>query len=248
MVALPVATLAREGLSRGPGELLRAVAHPVARSALWLSLETAFVVSVVNAVMGTLVAYVLVRFRFPGRKLLDVLIDLPFAIPTLVTGMMIVTLLGPRATLGKLFAAAGIRVVYAAPAITLALLFVTLPLVARSVQPVLMELDLAEEEAAFTLGASEWTTFRRVTLPALAPAIVSGMLQSFARALGEFGSIVVVAGNLPRKTLTAAVHVFGEVESGDLRSASAMSLVLVSISFLVVLGLDRFQRSKERHA
>ena len=248
MVALPVATLAREGLSQGGRELLRAVLHPVARAALFLSLETAVLMAVVDAVMGTLIAYVLVRQRFPGRKLLDVLIDLPFAIPTLVTGMMIVTLLGPHAALGRLFAAAGVRVVYAAPAITLALLFVTLPLVVRSVQPVLMELDVAEEEAAFTLGASEWTTFRRVTLPAIAPAILSGALQSFARALGEFGSIVVVAGNLPRKTLTAAVHVFGEVESGDTRSASAMSLVLVSISFVVVLGLDTYQRSptKER--
>ncbi|MDI1483636.1 sulfate ABC transporter permease subunit CysT [Polyangium sp. y55x31] len=242
MVALPVATLAREGLSKGLGELGRAILHPVARAAVLLTLETALVMAAVNAVMGTLIAYVLVRYRFPGRKLLDVLIDLPFAIPTLVTGMMIVTLLGPHAALGQLFEAAGLRVVYAPPAIILALLFVTLPLVVRTVQPVLMELDGADEEAAYTLGASEWTTFRRVTLPAIMPAIVSGALQSFARALGEFGSVVVVAGNIPRRTLTAAVHVFGEVESGDVHAASAMSLVLVTIAFCVVLVVSARQR------
>ncbi|MDI3292032.1 sulfate ABC transporter permease subunit CysT [Polyangium sp. 15x6] len=242
MVALPVATLAREGLSKGLAELGRALFHPVARAAVLLTLETALVMAAVNAVMGTLIAYVLVRYRFPGRKLLDVLIDLPFAIPTLVTGMMIVTLLGPHAALGQLFEAAGLRVVYAPPAIILSLLFVTLPLVVRTVQPVLMELDGADEEAAYTLGASEWTTFRRVTLPAITPAIVSGALQSFARALGEFGSVVVVAGNIPRRTLTAAVHVFGEVESGDVHAASAMSLVLVTISFCVVLVVSARQR------
>jgi sulfate/thiosulfate transport system permease protein len=190
---------------------------------------------------------VLVRFRFPGRKLLDVIIDLPFAIPTLVTGMMIVTLLGPRAALGQMLESAGLRVVYAPPAIMLALLFVTLPLVVRTVQPVLAEIDLAEEEAAYTLGASEWVAFRRITLPALAPAVISGALQSFARALGEFGSVVVVAGNIPRRTLTAAVHVFGEVESGDVHAASAMSLVLVTVSFCVVLVVDAFERRRRRH-
>jgi len=244
MVALPLVTITKEGLSRGVGELWRSITHPVARSALVLTLEAALVMALVNAVMGTLVAYVLVRYRFPGRKLLDVLIDLPFAIPTLVTGLMIVTLLGPHAALGRIFERVGFRIVYAPPAIVLALLFVTLPLVVRSVQPVLLELDLAEEEAAFTLGASEWTTFFRVTLPALAPAVVSGALQSFARALGEFGSVVIVAGNLPRRTLTAAVHVFGEVESGDVPAASAMSLVLVAISFCVVLVVDAHDKRR----
>lgn len=247
MVALPAITLARESLRSGGAAFLKAATHPVALAALWLSLKTALVLALLNAVMGTLIAYVLVRYPFPGRRALDLLIDLPVAIPTLVTGMMLVTLLGPHAPLGRAFAIAGVRVVYAAPAIVLALLFVTLPLVVRSVQPVLLELDTAEEEAAFTLGASEWTTFRRITLPALLPAIVSGALQSFARALGEFGSVVVVAGNLPRRTLTAAVYVFGEVESGDLRSASVMSLLLVALSFLVVLAVDALSRKAKLH-
>lgn len=245
MVALPVLALARESLT-GPREaLFRAMAHPVALAALWLSLKVALVLSLLNAAMGTLIAFVLVRYPFPGRRALDLIIDLPVAIPTLVTGMMIVTLLGPHTPLGRVFAIAGIRFVYATPAITLALLFVTLPLVVRSVQPVLLELDVSQEEAAFALGASEWVTFRRITLPALTPAILSGALQSFARALGEFGSVVVVAGNLPRRTLTAAVYVFGEVESGDLRAASIMSLLLIAISFLVVLAVDALSRKAE---
>jgi sulfate/thiosulfate transport system permease protein len=248
MVALPMAIIAREGLARGPRALAQVLLHPVARSALALTFKTAIVMAIVNAVMGTLIAFVLVRYRFPGRKLLDVIIDLPFAIPTLVTGMMIVTLLGPRATLGRLLEAAGMRVVYAPPAIVLALLFVTLPLVVRTVQPVLLELDVAEEEAACTLGASEWTAFRRVTLPAITPAVLSGALQSFARALGEFGSIVVVAGNIPRRTLTAAVFVFGEVESGDVHAASAMSLLLVAVAFIVVLVADTYERRRTRRA
>jgi sulfate transport system permease protein len=246
MVALPLSTIAREGLARGPGALVRALWHPIARSALALTFEIALVMTTVNAVMGTLIAYVLVRYRFPGRKLLDVVIDLPFAIPTLVTGMMIVALFGPHAALGQLLQGAGLRVVYAPPAIAIALLFVTLPLVVRTVQPVLMELDHSEEEAASTLGASEWSAFRRVTLPAILPAVISGALQSFARSLGEFGSVVVVAGNIPRRTLTAAVHVFGEVESGDVHAASAMSMLLVTVSFSVVLAADAYER-RRRH-
>jgi sulfate transport system permease protein len=155
---------------------------------------------------------------------------------------MIVALFGPEASIGKLFAGLGLRVLYAPPAIVIALLFVTLPFVVRAVQPVLMEVDIAEEEAAYTLGASGWQAFRRVVLPAIVPAILTGTLLSFARALGEFGSIVVVAGNIPRRTLTAAVHVFGEVESGNYESASAMSLVLILVSFSILLLVDAYQR------
>jgi sulfate transport system permease protein len=244
MVAVPIAMIARSGLSLGVSALARALVHPVALGALALTLETAVIMSVVNAVMGTLVAYVLVRYDFPGKKLLNLVIDLPFSIPTLVAGLMIVALFGPDAALGRLSAAMGVRVLYAPPAIIVALLFVTLPFVVRAVQPVLIEIDVAEEEAAYTLGASEWGAFRRVVLPALAPAIVTGTLLSFARALGEFGSIVVVAGNLPRRTLTAAVFVFGEVESGNYETASAMSLVLIGTSFGILLVVDAVQRRR----
>ncbi|EYF02103.1 Sulfate transport system permease protein CysT [Chondromyces apiculatus DSM 436] len=244
MVALPVAVVARSGLSGGIDAFVRALWHPVARAALLLTLESAAVMALVNAFMGTLTAYVLVRYRFPGRRLLNLLIDLPFAIPTLVAGLMLVVLLGPGAPLGRSLESAGLRVVYAPASIVLCLLFVTLPFVVRAVEPVLRELDPAEEEAARTLGASDITAFRRVVLPALTPAILSGALLSFSRALGEFGSIVVVAGNIPRRTLTAAVFVFGEVESGNPQAASAMALVLITISFAVLVLVDAFSRKR----
>jgi sulfate transport system permease protein len=246
MIALPVATVARVGFSLGAAAMVRALVHPVARSALFLTLRTGAAMAVVNAVMGTLIAYVLVRYRFRGRAALNAVIDLPFAIPTLVTGIMLVVLFGPYAPLGRALAVFGVRVIYAPTSIVLALLFVTLPFVVRAVQPVLMELDRTEEEAAYTLGASEWMTFRRVVLPALGPAILTGTLLSFARALGEFGSIVVVAGNIPRRTLTAAVYVFGEIESGNPQEASAMSLVLIGVSFVSILVVDAFERKRRR--
>jgi sulfate transport system permease protein len=243
-ILIPVAVIARRGFSMGLGQMGHALTHPVARSALLLTLETAAIMALINAVMGTLVAYVLVRYRFPGRKVLGLLVDLPFSIPTLVAGLMIVVLFGPDAPLGRAFAKAGIQILYAPPAIVLALLFVTLPIVVRAVEPVLAEVDVTEEEAARTLGASDLYTFRKVVLPAISPAIVTGTLLSFARALGEFGSVVVVAGNLPKRSLTASVFVFGEIESGDTESASAMSLVLVAISFLVLVAVSAYEKRR----
>lgn len=245
---IPVAVIARRGFATGLGAMAHALAHPVPRAALLLTLECAAIMALVNAVMGTLVAYVLVRYRFPGRRALDLLIDLPFSIPTLVAGLTIVALFGPDAALGRAFGAAGVRILYAPPAIVIALLFVTLPIVVRAVEPVLAEVDVAEEEAARTLGASDLFTFRKVVLPAISPAIVTGTLLGFARALGEFGSIVVVAGNLPRRSLTASVFVFGEIESGNTESASAMSLVLVAISFLVLMAVSAYDKKRDRRA
>jgi sulfate/thiosulfate transport system permease protein len=243
-ILIPVGVIARRGLSTGLVAMAKALAHPVARSALLLTLEAAAIMAAINAVMGTLIAYVLVRYRFPGRKALGLLIDLPFSIPTLVAGLMIVALFGPEAPLGRAFSGVGVQILYAPPAIVLALLFVTLPITVRAVEPVLAELDIAEEEAARTLGASDVYTFRKVVLPAISPAIVTGTLLGFARALGEFGSIVVVAGNLPKRSLTASVLVFGEVESGNLENASAMSLVLVGISFLVLLAVSTYEKRR----
>lgn len=248
-ILVPVGVIARRGLSAGLVEMARALAHPVSRAALLLTLEAAAIMAVINAVMGTLIAYVLVRYRFPGRKALSLVIDLPFSIPTLVAGLMIVALFGPDAPLGRALASVGIQVLYAPPAIVLALLFVTLPITVRAVEPVLAEVDVSEEEVARTLGASDVYTFRKVVLPAISPAIVTGTLLGFARALGEFGSIVVVAGNLPRRSLTASVLVFGEIESGNTERASAMSLVLVGISFFVLLAVAiREQRRGIRRA
>ncbi len=246
-VALPVAALAREGFRGGAAKFVAALASDQARAALGLTLKVALAMAAVNAVMGTWIAYVLVRRPFPGRAVVDALVDLPFAIPTLVTGVMLVALYGPQSTLGALAGASGLRLMYAPPGIVIALLFVTLPFVVRAVQPVLLELDVGQEEAALTLGASPWTAFRRVLLPPLVPAITSGTLLSFARALGEFGAIVVVSGNIPGRTLTAAVLVYGEIESGRPQVAAAVSTALLSFAFALIVTVDWLQR-RARHA
>ena len=242
LVALPLAALAHQGLKGGTWALWEAVSSPVATSALVLSLWTALVIAVGNALMGTATAWVLVRFRFPGRSLLSAVIDLPFAIPTLVAGIMLVILFGPKSMMGGWFLERGVKIAFATPSILLCLGFITLPFVVRAVEPVLMVLDPAEEEAAETLGASRWTTFFRVSLPPLLPAIGTGAIQCFARALAEFGSIVMVSGNIPRRTLTASVYVFGEIESGRPEVAAAVSVVLLAVSVGLMFLTHRLER------
>jgi sulfate/thiosulfate transport system permease protein len=242
MVVLPMAALVFESARPGASAFDDAVRDPYAWHALKLTFVTAMVMVVINAITGTATAWVLVRYNFPGRGLVNALIDLPFAVPTIVTGVMLVALYGPSSVVGTILGKYGWAVVYHQPGIVLALLFVTYPFVIRSVQPVLMELDRAEEEAAATLGAGTWTTFWRVTLPALWPSILTGSALSFARALGEFGSVVMVAGNQPMSAKTAPLYIFGEVESGNRHGAMVVSAVLLAISLLVLLGLNAVQR------
>ncbi|HJZ67174.1 MAG TPA: sulfate ABC transporter permease subunit, partial [Blastocatellia bacterium] len=211
-----------------------------------LTLIMAAVVTVINAVMGTLTAYVLVRHQFPGRRLFNAMVDMPFAIPTLVTGVMLVALYGPQRTLGAWLQSHGMQVIFATPGILPALLVITYPFVIRTVQPMLMGAERSEEEAAYTIGASKWTTFWRVVLPDISPGVMTGSLLSFARALGEFGSIVVVAGNIPGPTLTAPVYIFGQVESQNQRGASAMSIVLLTLSFSLIVTVEWIQSRNRR--
>jgi sulfate transport system permease protein len=247
MLLVPVAVILRDGLSDGLGGLLEAVRKPTAWHALKLTLWTSAVMAVINAVMGTLTAFALVRVSFPGKRLVNAVIDLPLAIPTLVTGVMLVTLYGPQHALGAFLAdRLGLQVIFAPPGIILALLFITYPFVVRTVQPVLEELDPAQEEAAATLGAGPIRTFFKVTVPELSFALLSGTILSFARAIGEFGSIVIVAGNIPLKTQTAAVYVWGEVESDNRFGASAVSVVMMAITFSLVFGVDWMQRRRAR--
>ncbi len=246
MLLLPLAAVLSDGLSGGLGGLWTDISRPAAWFALRLSLWTAAVMTVINTVMGVLTAYVLVRYNFPGRSLFNALIDIPFAIPTLVTGLMLVVLYGPQTALGGFLKTQfGWEIIFAPTGIILALLFVSFPFVVRTVQPVLMEIDLDQEDAAATMGASGWMTFRRVLLPALAPAVATGALLSFARALGEFGSIVIVAGNFPVRSQTAAVYVLSQIESDSQHSASAMSVVLLAIAFSLVFIVDLIQRRQE---
>ncbi len=244
ILLLPLAAMLQHGFSNGLAAFINDVTNPLAWGALKLTLTAAIAMTAINTLMGTLTAYVLVRYEFFGRRLLNSLIDLPFAIPTLVAGVMLVVLYGPQRTLGAWLEAHGVQVIFATPGIVMALLFVTYPFVIRTVQPVLMEIDRAEEGAAWTLGASEWKTFLHIILPAIRPAMITGALLSFARALGEFGSIVIVAGNIPGRTLTAPVYIFGQIESQNQHGASAVSLLLLALSFALMFAVDWLQRRK----
>ena len=246
MLIIPLAVIFQDGLRGGLLGLWEAVTAPLAWHALQLTLWTAALMAVVNAVMGTLTAFVLVRYQFAGKGVLNAVVDLPLAIPTLVTGVMLVVLYGPQTPIGQwLDETLGWRIIFAPPGIILALLFITFPFVVRAVQPVLAAVDRAQEEAAATLGANALTVFRRVTLPAIALPVLTGTLLSFARAIGEFGAIVIVAGNIPLKSQTAAVYVLGRVESDDRAAASAISVVMLSLAFGLVILVDWLQRRKE---
>jgi sulfate transport system permease protein len=238
MVALPAAAVVVTGYREGTGALRDGLSSPGAVQALRLTLLTSAGVALLNGVFGTLLAYVLVRFRFPGRGLLAALVDLPFAIPTLVTGVMLVALYGPNSPVGGFLGRHGLQVAFAVPGIVLALLVITLPLVVRTVEPVLLELDVSQEEAARVLGARGRTVFRRIIFPALRPAIAAGILLSFARAIGEFGSIVIVAGNITGKTLTAPVFIFRLVSQFRYAEAAAISALLFGLSALLVFATE----------
>jgi sulfate transport system permease protein len=247
MLIIPLLVIFRDGLREGPGELWRQVTAPVAWHALKLTLWTAGVMTAINTLMGALTAYVLARYAFPGKAILNSIIDLPLAIPTLVTGVMLVVLFGPQQALGAwLKDELGFSVIFAPPGIILALLFITFPFVVRTVQPVLLSLEQAQEDAAATLGAGGWTIFRRIILPPLVLPLTSGALLSFARAIGEFGSIVIVAGNIPLYSQTAAVYVLGEVESENRLGASAVSVVMVAIAFSLMMLVSWLQRRSGR--
>ena len=247
LLIIPLLVILQDGLREGIAELWRQVTLPMAWHALQLTLWTSAVMTVINTIMGTLTAFVLVRYDFPGKRLLNGVIDLPLAIPTLVTGVMLVLLFGPQEALGAwLKDQFNFSVIFAPPGIILALLFLTFPFVVRSVQPVLMDLNRAQEHAAATLGAEGWTIFRRIILPPLTLPIVTGALLSFARAIGEFGSIVIVAGNIPFVSQTAAVYVFGEVESENRLGASAVSIVMVAIAFSVLMVADYLRKRSKK--
>ncbi len=243
MLIVPLLVILQDGFREGLAEFWRQITLPVAWSALKLTLWTSATMTVINTVMGVLTAFVLVRYNFPGKAILNGIIDLPLAIPTLVTGVMLVILFGPQEALGSFLKKQfDFSVMFAPPGIILALLFLTFPFVVRSVQPVLMELDRSQEHAAATLGAGGWTIFRRVILPPLTLPVITGALLSFARAIGEFGSIVIVAGNIPFRSQTAAVYVLGEVESENRLGASAVSIVMVAIAFGLLMFADYLRK------
>lgn len=242
LIFLPLAALAQQSVAAGLDRFLQDLSAPQAAAALWLTVETAAIATIINGILGTLSAIVLVRYEFSGRWLLNALVDLPFAIPTLVAGLMIAAIYGPTSLLGIWLQQGGMAVLYNQPGIILAMLFVTMPFTIRSLQPVLMGLDRDQEEAAFMLGASPWMTFWKVTVPSVLPGLLTGVFLTFVRALGEFGSIVIVAGNIPMKTQVASVYVYGEIESYNPQAATSVSVLILLISFLVLLLLERLTR------
>jgi sulfate transport system permease protein len=235
IVLIPLAAVVWKSADQGPGFFWRAVTTPDAWAALKLTIGASVVVALVNLVLGTVIAWVLVRDTFPGKALVDLLIDLPFALPTIVAGLVLLALYGTDSPIG-------VDLAYTRIGVVLALLFVTLPFVVRTVQPVLLELDRDMEEAAASLGAAPWATFRRIVLPNLLPAMVSGTALAFARAIAEFGSTVLISGNIPFRTQVAAVNIFGQIESDNVTGAAAVSTVLLVVALGVLFGLDLVQR------
>ncbi|MFT4293857.1 MAG: sulfate ABC transporter permease subunit CysT [Micropruina sp.] len=245
IMLLPLAALAVSSFSEGWGSFVDAITAPVALAALGTTVLVAAVVALINVVAGTLIAWVLVRDEFPGKRIVDALIDLPFALPTIVASIVLLSLYGPNSPVG-------IELNATRWGLIVALAFVTLPFVVRAVQPVLLELDTDVEQAAASLGAGNWTTFRRVVLPTLAPAIISGGGLAFARAIGEYGSVVLIGGNIPRETQVASQYIQQQIEIDRPVNAAAVSLVLLAISFLTLLVLrwaaSRGQQRQERSA
>jgi sulfate transport system permease protein len=241
IVLVPLAAVVARSTDGGFDAFWSAVTSRPAIASLRLTLLASIGVAAVNAVAGTLIAWVLVRDRFRGKGLVNALIDLPFALPTIVAGITLLALYGPNSPVG-------VNVVATKAAVALALLFVTLPFVVRSVQPVLIELDREMEDAATSLGASAGTTFRRIILPNLVPAVLSGTALAFARAVGEFGSVVLISGNIPFDTQVASVYVYSQVESDAVTSAAAVSVILLLLSVMVLVAIRALGRFGSRHA
>ncbi len=241
IVVLPLTAVVWRSGRGGWAAFWSAATQPQALAALRLTFAVALAVAAGNVVMGTVIAWVLVRDQFPGKPVVNALIDLPFALPTIVAGITLLALYGSNSPVG-------VNIGYTRAGVVLALAFVTLPFVVRSVQPVLLTMEPDMEEAARCLGAGPVTSFRRIVLPTVAPALLAGAALAFARAVGELGSVVGVSGHNPYPTEVAAVHVFSLVENDDVGSAAAVSVVLLATSVLVLAGLNLLQRRRTRHA
>lgn len=239
LVLIPLAAVLVETSDGGWQRFWHTLSNPQTAASLRLTIGQALVVTMVNVVMGTLIAWVLVRDKFWGKGVLEVLIDVPFALPTIVAGLVLLALFGPRSPIG-------VNVANTRTAVFLAFLFVTLPFVVRTVQPVLAELDRDAEEAAASLGASRLVVFRRIILPSLVPAITAGAALSFARAISEYGSLVLLSGNLPLKTEVSSVRILTYIENGDRAGAATVASILLAVALVVIVALDVLQRRVAR--
>ncbi len=241
IVLIPFAALINGAFEDGWDSFWSAVTNDQAMAALRLTVTSSLIVMVVNAVMGTIIAWVLVRDRFPGKAVVNAIIDLPFALPTIVAGITLLALYGPSSPFG-------VNIAFTQAGIVAALLLVSLPFVVRAVQPVLIELDRDMEQAAASLGAGRFTIFRRIIFPNLLPAVLGGSGLAFSRALGEFGSLVLIAGNVPFETQVSSLYIINQIEADRPQVAAAVSVVLLSLSLAALLLLSGLERWSSRHA
>lgn len=248
LVVLPFAMMAAKAAEIGWSGFWNTITEPNVLAAVWLSLRMSFYAMLTNIVFGTLVAWVLVRYEFPGKGLANALVDLPFALPTAVTGISLATLYAPNGWIGRFFEPLDIKIAFTPIGIWIALIVVSLPFIVRAVQPVLEELSGEYEEAAATLGASRWTTFRRVLLPEITPALLTGAGMMFARATGEYGSVIFIAGNIPMVSEILPLIITGKLEQFDVQGASAVALFMLLVSFVILFALNVMQWALSRRS
>lgn len=248
ILLLPITALVTKSLTLGWEEFWKVATGSVALSAYNVTFVTALAAGSINGVMGTIVAWVLVRYQFPGKKIIDAAVDLPFALPTSVAGLVLATVYSEKGWIGQLFAPFGIKIAFTRWGVFVAMLFISLPFVVRTLQPVLQELEEEAEEAAWSLGATEFQTFWRVVFPPLIPPILTGIALGFARAVGEFGSVVLVASNIPYQDLIAPVLVFQRLEEYDYTGATVIGAVLLIVSLILLLVINLLQQWGRRYA
>ncbi|RJX39339.1 sulfate ABC transporter permease subunit CysT [Paenibacillus pinisoli] len=248
IVLIPLAGIFFKTFELTWAEFWSAVTNPRVLASYRISFSTALWAGIINAVFGLLVAWVLVRYRFPGKKIIDSLVDIPFALPTAVAGIALTTIYSKTGWIGSLLDPLGIKIAYTQAGITIALIFIGLPFVVRTVQPVLQDLDKETEDAAATLGSHRLRTFRKVILPELMPALLTGFALAFARGIGEYGSVVFISGNMPLKTEIAPLLIMTKLEQYDYAGATAIAAVMLIISFILLLIINLLQWHMQRRA
>ena len=246
IVLLPLGALALRSISAGPEAFWHTITTPRVLASLKLSFGAAAAAAAINTVFGLIVAWVLVRYNFFGKKVVDALIDLPFALPTAVAGIALTTLYAPKGWIGQYLNEIGVKVAYTPLGIIVALVFIGLPFVVRTVQPVLEDFDIEIEEAAESLGARPWQTFLRVLLPGVVPSLLAGFAMSFARCVGEYGSVVFISGNLPMKTEITPLLIMTKLEQYDYAGAAALGVLMLGISFVLLLLINVIQKWSAR--
>jgi sulfate transport system permease protein len=248
IVLVPLAGLVAKTFGLSPAELWAIATAPRVVSAFRVSFGTALIAAMINVVFGLLVAWVLVRYRFPGHRLVDALVDLPFALPTAVAGIALTALYAPNGWVGSLLEPLGLKVAYTPLGIVVALTFIGLPFVVRTVQPVLQDLEVEHEEAAASLGAGRWQTFIRVIFPAILPALITGFALAFARGVGEYGSVIFIAGNMPAVSEIVPLLIIVKLEQFDYAGATVLAVMMLLASFVLLLAINLLQHwTRSRH-